>query len=1269
MAATASAQAQQKFTNLRRRLDQLGYRQTLGIESLPLVEKLFADLIHTTESLKNAKLELGKRQNETKEADGAVEPYKLDNAKLVRENNEIHLQLVKQKEDMDTAVRELKASLRKLEHENADLKFLNNQYVHKVRQLEKEAREKADRILSLQEKNFHAVVQTPGGRKKTIPFRRQRMEIDLTVPSAEHSGFNVPPPDDPYVADLLQVADTRIANLEEEVRTLQDEKDVMDRKIKTFRQQVEGRDEEIERMSRMLDGGRPADVVALESRNRANERMISHLNIQVDFLSNKNRELERKLHDSNYKISDADSKLMKRQSQIRDLEAELQDVDRIAKRIQGDKEKVVKTADREMLEAKEELEKSRFELEGLDLTVAQYKTETKRLSKELSEMKIRLSSKENENIRLEGLLDRIEEEKRRLSQRCNKMTANEKELVLEIERLKRKNGPVKKGKIPSKLDAFIRSVEEERDYYREQAESLQRLLRGDAPRARSPIRSRPSSRAGSPVREATPSRSDKKSIVQYETILRVLEEEKDYYKREYEALKALKRSATPIRSSPTKGVVEEAEISRLTRERDELKGLLDKFERHMAEIQANVKVLTSERDKLNSMYEETRDELMRLRRELVISPKSPKPSLAAQALLRRAENERDDVVADLRRLTTERDSLRERLKIATETSLSDRARLEQRVEDLENTLHTVEAERNEYIVRVNVLKEEIKTLEEQLKDMSFRLTEVTDDASKVRSTASQMKMLAEENEKSLEETQRRLSRREGELQSQEERSVNLEERLAELSRALQIARDEGNQLRNTINAMDREKDSLQLTVDEKTEKQAQLNNELHDRERFISDLKIRVSELEAQLGHANENLNLKDRELKSMRRQLDSTGEDLTETSRSKDIALRENRRLQDDLAVMTKENQKLNQELQDALEEREQLKVQVQEYIIEVKRTEDVLSSKEQERSDLLEQYRRLSMEAEQYQTTSHQLESEGSNLRLELMTKDSELRRYRDKTENLEREVQEHLSAQQSYEIQLSNLTRSVATLEESLRQTEEDKQNLLADLTAVREMCSRLEGVKETLQRQLTSASLDKEQLASVIEDLRQEGELLKGQVSSERTASKNLESLLQNNREKEFQFQLTTQERNAEVQMLKDRLSLNESKIQSQSREIASLRTRNVELEGDVERLRRQLTGERFERERAVQEMRRHGLNPPVMISEYSSSITRVSRSLSPGRARSRSRSRSPSPSRYRSPDTSMLSSSIRRRSPERTSFIGQDDDLLETSPKSYSQDVL
>lgn len=57
---------------------------------------------------------------------------------------------------------ELKAYIRKLEHETTDLKFLNNQYVHKVRSIEKDSKAKTERILQLQEKNMQAVVQTPG---------------------------------------------------------------------------------------------------------------------------------------------------------------------------------------------------------------------------------------------------------------------------------------------------------------------------------------------------------------------------------------------------------------------------------------------------------------------------------------------------------------------------------------------------------------------------------------------------------------------------------------------------------------------------------------------------------------------------------------------------------------------------------------------------------------------------------------------------------------------------------------------------------------------------------------------------------------------------------------------------------------------------------------------------------------------------------------------------------------------------------------------------
>jgi hypothetical protein len=53
-----------KFVSLRKRLDQLGYRQSLSLDSLPLVEKLFGDLLHTTDSLKAAKQELSRRNEQ-----------------------------------------------------------------------------------------------------------------------------------------------------------------------------------------------------------------------------------------------------------------------------------------------------------------------------------------------------------------------------------------------------------------------------------------------------------------------------------------------------------------------------------------------------------------------------------------------------------------------------------------------------------------------------------------------------------------------------------------------------------------------------------------------------------------------------------------------------------------------------------------------------------------------------------------------------------------------------------------------------------------------------------------------------------------------------------------------------------------------------------------------------------------------------------------------------------------------------------------------------
>lgn len=81
--------------------------------------------------------------------------------------------------------------------------------------------------------------------------------------------------------------------------------------------------------------------------------------LQIDFLQQKTRELERKYQDANATKEDLEVGLSKskitirdQETRIKELELDLRDIDRAAKRLESDKNHVVRTADREMMEAK-----------------------------------------------------------------------------------------------------------------------------------------------------------------------------------------------------------------------------------------------------------------------------------------------------------------------------------------------------------------------------------------------------------------------------------------------------------------------------------------------------------------------------------------------------------------------------------------------------------------------------------------------------------------------------------------------------------------------------------------------------------------------------------------------------------------------------------------------------------------------------------------------------------------------------------------------------
>ncbi|XP_016807195.1 centrosomal protein of 135 kDa isoform X3 [Pan troglodytes] len=1099
---------ERKYINIRKRLDQLGYRQTLTVECLPLVEKLFSDLVHTTESLRQSKLSAVKAEKESANFDFVLEPYKLENARLSRENNELYLELMKLREHSDQHVKELKTSLKKCARETADLKFLNNQYAHKLKLLEKESKAKNERIQQLQEKNLHAVVQTPGGKKRSIAFRRQRMQIDEPVPPSEVSSYPVPQPDDPYIADLLQVADNRIQELQQEVHQLQEKLAMMESGVRDYSKQIELREREIERLSVALDGGRSPDVLSLESRNKTNEKLIAHLNIQVDFLQQANKDLEKRIRELMETKETVTSEVVNLSNKNEKLCQELTEIDQLAQQLERHKEEVLETADKELGEAKE-------------LNLCQ--KEKERLSDEL------LVKSD-----LETVVHQLEQEKQRLSKKVESFAVTERQLTLEVERMRLEHGIKRRDRSPSRLDTFLKGIEEERDYYKKELERLQHIIQR---------------------------RSCSTS---------------------YSA-----REKSSIFRTPEKGDYN-SEIHQITRERDELQRMLERFEKYMEDIQSNVKLLTAERDKLSVLYNEAQEELSALRKEST-------QTTAPHNIVSLMEKEKELALSDLRRVMAEKEALREKLEHIEEVSLFGKSELEKTIEHLTCVNHQLESEKYELKSKVLIMKETIESLENKLKVQAQKFSHVAGDSSHQKTEVNSLRIVNEQLQRSVDDYQHRLSIKKGELESAQAQIKILEEKIDELNLKMTSQDEEAHVMKKTIGVIDKEKDFLQETVDEKTEKIANLQENLANKEKAVAQMKLMISECESSVNQLKETLVNRDHEINSLRRQLDAAHKELDEVGRSREIAFKENRRLQDDLATMARENQEISLELEASVQEKEEMKSRVHKYITEVSRWESLMAAKEKENQDLLDRFQMLHNRAEDWEVKAHQAEGESSSVRLELLSIDTERRHLRERVELLEKEIQEHLNAHHAYESQISSMAKAMSRLEEELRHQEDEKATVLNDLSSLRELCIKLDSGKDIMTQQLNSKNLEFERVVVELENVKSESDLLKKQLSNERHTVKNLESLLATNRDKEFHSHLTSHEKDTEIQLLKEKLTLSESKLTSQSRENTMLRAKVAQLQTDYDALKRQISTERYERERAIQEMRRHGLATPPLSS--------------------------------------------------------------------------
>uniref|UniRef100_A0A8B9MYV0 Testis specific 10 n=1 Tax=Accipiter nisus TaxID=211598 RepID=A0A8B9MYV0_9AVES len=588
--------------------------------------------------------------------------------------------------------------------------------------------------------------------------------------------------------------------------------------------------------------------------------------------------------------------------------------------------------------------------------------------------------------------------------------------------------------------------------------------------------------------------------------------------------------------SSIQGVSSDPEVLKILREREELKSALKKYQRHVAEIQGNFKVLTAERDKIANLYEQAQEEISRLRQEVIKCPRTPKSTVTAQAMLRHVEIERDTALSDFRRMTTERDSLREQLKISQETAFNEQAHLEQRIEELETTIQNLGSERLEQMSEVALMKDTIDSLETEMKRLARRALDSETELSRQEAEYVSLHLLNEKTEQSLSETQQSLVKKKCEMQLAQEKIMLLDEKIDNFSRQSLVQQQEICALKETIAQLDKEKASLQDCVEEGREKIVTFEESLAIKEKIISDFKILISELECSTKKSAEALCTCEKDITSLHQQLQETNKELVQTNKNRESLAQENGRLQEHLSNIEQENQALYKKLAKYQTELDDMKLKAQDSSTDIIRLKGVLKSKERENCELLENYHKAREQGESWEAKYHQAEADCSSVRLTLISVESENCRLKEKMESLETEMEQ---------------VRINRPLHENCQKTESELQ------------LSRSGSYK--------------------CKSCHSEIELLRKQLGNERASMKNLESLLVSSHEKEFQSKTANQEKDSEIQFLKEQLALAENKLAVQSQDFTQLRNRAAQLESELAITKRQLGTERFERECAVQEL--------------------------------------------------------------------------------------
>ncbi|KYQ59569.1 hypothetical protein ALC60_01410 [Trachymyrmex zeteki] len=1122
-----------RYRTVRKHLDNLGYKQALSLDALPLIEALLADLIQTTDSLKHFKAVAQENIEACSQLQLSVDPYKCDNARLVRECNQLHSDVIETKEAHQKQVKDFKRQIYKLECECNDLQLTSSRNIHKIKELEAESAAKSKKILELQGKCLKPTIINVGltaKKRPCFPLRRPVLETEL-MPRAKGSLPKLSSME-PKIIDVINMADHKMNCLSQEVTKLREELLLQTDTIETFEKQLATKEKEIMRLRKMLEGGRSYAAISKDctcKKKSGATHDATEINEMKVFQQVK-LELEQQLKESLNKQHDAMSQAMKLAARNEELEKELRDIDHIALAVEADCNSAVKENNRRVCRLQEKLEDVMTQMHVLERELTVERREVQELRADLEACRL---EKRNIQRTLESTLD----EKKQMSDKINQLT----------------------------VIALKNNRNEKHDVIDHQTAANDKEITKDT--------------SGFDMQKRI-DEADLKIASLQQTIQR-LEMERDHYRKEYINCRDEQR-----RISDKDNADLWTQICELKRELSDEEQALSKAHREKEELYHKKKDLEA---RLQTYQNQPRQMCIPCRfcslcKPIRIctcasgSPVSTGDVSTTKTILERLERERDTARADVERLINERDALRERLEIMSDTHKNEQLRFKENLIEAENRLKHIEKERQDLLVTQGTRRAAMNGLEDQLGDVQEELRRTKQELMAQRTQYFQLRTLQDQTDQALGDAQGQLSQAESELNKAVDHNRNMEQQQLQLNDQIKELKQEINALRSSMTLLDQEKDRLLMVLDEKTEKIAALERELTHKDQQTEAVQKQICDLQHKNEICIDQSAEQERQLRSLQLEMESVQRQFEAASVDRENAIHENRKLQDDLAALTCEMRNMQRELETSRAECYDLKRQLQTYVSEVRRAEELLNRKENERTEMLNHFRSLSLEATVLENNNHSLESEAAEARGALQT-------ARHQILDLERQLADRDCLIKGYETQISSLTQSVASIEMQLQQQIEQKHRVEADLMAVRDLCVKLDQQKDTLMEQLGDKDTMKAHYEAQLLRLQAEQSIVQDQITRDRVTVERLETLLNQARQESINAQTTNQELQNEVSRLKQKVSELQSKLSSESAELRQYQNQAAEYSKQISELRRQVTNERFDRARKEEESRR------------------------------------------------------------------------------------